>query len=90
MKSYKILSKLVKIILENFGSRMKRLARRNVTSIPIKVYDVNGNITADIKDRLHGWKLSFEGLLNRPGEVGFENYFEEKCINDKLKTNILF
>ncbi len=60
---------------------MKRLGPRKVTSILVKVYDVNGNITADIGKVINGWKL---GLLNRPGELGFENYFHEKCINDKV------
>ncbi len=51
----------------------------------MKVYDVNGNITADIAKVLNGWKLGFEGLLNRSGEVVFENDFhKKKCINDKV------
>ncbi len=44
---------------------MKRLGPRKVISIPMKVYDVNGNITADIGKVLNGWKLGFQGLLNR-------------------------
>ncbi len=63
---------------------MKRLGPRKVISIRMKVYDVNGNITADIGNVLNGWKLDFEGILNSPGEVGFENNFHEKCINDEV------
>ncbi len=58
-------------------AQIKRLGPRKVTSILMKVYDVNGKV-------LNGWKLGVEGLINRLGEVGFENGFHEKCINDKV------
>ncbi len=54
------------------------------TELSLPLYDVNGNITADIEKVLNRWKLGFEDLLNRPGEVGFENSFNEKCNNDKI------
>ncbi len=85
--NHEVLQKLEQIstnIHREFWAQMKRLGPRKVTSIPMKVYDVNGNITADIGKVLNMWKLGFEGLLNRPGEVGFENDFHEKCFNDKV------
>ncbi len=54
---------LVKISTNNpreFWAQMKRLGPRKVTSIPMKVHDVNGNITADIGKVLNGCKLGFE------------------------------
>ncbi len=53
----------------------------------MKVYDVSGNITAELTWYRKGIKwgmLGFEGLFNIPGEVGVENDFHGKCINDKV------
>ncbi len=70
---------------------MKRLAwldPRKVNTILIKVYDINGNITTDIRNILHKWKINFEGLLNRPVDAGFNDEFYYEYLHDK-NNNIL-
>ncbi len=48
--------KLERICTDNpreFWAQMKRLGPRKVNTIPMKVYDINGNITTDIRNILH-------------------------------------
>ncbi len=49
----------------------------------MKVYDINGNITTDIRNILHKWKINLERLLNRPVDAGFNDEFYYECLHDK-------
>ncbi len=58
-----MLEKLERIITDNrreFWAQMKRLGQRKVNTIPMKVYDININITTDIRNILLEWKINFE------------------------------
>ncbi len=68
------------------GAQMKRLGPRKVNIIPMKFYDINGNITTDIRNILHEWKINFEGLLNRPVDARFNDVFYYDCLHDKNNT----
>ncbi len=57
--------------------QMKRPGPSKVTRISMKVYGVNGNITADIEKVLN----VFWGFIK---QSRFENNFYEKYINDKV------
>ncbi len=81
-----MLEKLERICTDNhreFWVQMKRLGPRKVNTIPMKVYDINGNITTDIRNILHQWKINFEGLLNRSVDVRFNDEFYYECLHDK-------
>ncbi len=81
-----MLEKLERICTNNpreFWAQMKRLGPRKVNTIPMKVYDINGNITTDIRNILHEWKINFKGLLNRPFVSGFNDEFYYECLHDK-------
>ncbi len=81
-----MLENLERIITDNpreFWAQMKRLGPRKVNTIHMKVYDINGNITTDIRNILHEWKINFEGLLNRPVDAGFNDEFYYECLHNK-------
>ncbi len=81
-----MLEKLERICTDNprkFWAQMKRLGPRKVNTIPMKVYGINGNITTDIRNISHEWKINFEGLLNRSVDVRFNDEFYYECLHDK-------
>ncbi len=83
-----ILEKLERICKDNhweFCPQMKRLGPRKVNTIPMKVYDINGNITTDIRNILHEWKINFEKLLNRQVDAGFNDEFYYECLQNGFR-----
>ncbi len=66
-----------------FSKLLKRLSPRKCTEIPLKVYNEEGQLTDNIESVLDNWHQDFKTLLNRPGDVGFNDNFYNQSIQEK-------
>ncbi len=66
-----------------FSKLLKGLDPRKCTEIPLKVYNEEGQLKDNIERVLDNWHQDFKTLLNRPGDVGFDDNFYNECIQEK-------
>ena len=66
-----------------FWNFVKNLGPRNKKSIPVSVYDNEGNLTDNVSVVLSKWQNDFSSLLNRPEDNSFDNLFFQQCIRHK-------
>ncbi len=68
-----------------FWAELKKLGPRKTESIPMEVYNNDGDITVDTKEVLHKWKCEFEGLYK-----GYDkSEFDETAYNDAMQQKLL-
>ncbi len=82
-----IIDNIVEVCTSNqkeFSKLLKRLGPRKCTEIPLKVYNEDEQLTDNIESILDNWHQDFKTLLNRPGDVGFDDNFYNECIQEKV------
>ncbi len=86
--NHKVVSDIEKLCTSkprDYWSYIKKLGPRKINEVPLKVYTKNGQLVNNIDEVLGKWKQEFETLLNRLINIGFDNTFYDRCIQENFK-----